>query len=77
MNCFDCAAIGTMTAAVGVCRDCGAGLCVDHVQVNARWLTRTAVINRTVVVEPPAREIRCRVCQAAHDAAVSSPARTA
>jgi hypothetical protein len=76
MNCFDCAATGITTAGVAVCSNCGAGLCADHVQVEAHWLTRTAVINRTVVVEPPARTIRCPVCQAAHDAAVNSPART-
>jgi hypothetical protein len=76
MNCFDCAATGITTAAVAVCSNCGAGLCADHVQVEAHRLTRTGVINSTVVVEPPAREIRCPVCQAAHDAAVNSPART-
>jgi hypothetical protein len=27
------------------------------------------VINRTVAIEPPARTIRCAVCQAARDAA--------
>ena len=44
MNCFDCAATGITTVAVAVCSDCGAGLCADHVQVEAHWLTRTAVI---------------------------------
>lgn len=77
MNCFDCAALGISTAAVGMCSNCGAGLCVDHVRVEAQWLTRTAVINRTIVVEPPARVIRCPVCQAAHDAATNGSARTA
>ena len=41
----------------------------DHAHVTARWLTRTMVINRVVAVEPPARTIRCGVCQAARDAA--------
>lgn len=76
MNCFDCAAAGITTVAVAVCSNCGAGLCADHVQVEAHWLTRTAVINGSVVVEPTAREIRWPVCQAAHDAAVNSPAKT-
>ncbi len=77
MNCFDCAAISITTAAVAVCSECGAGICADHAQVEAHWLTRTAVINRNVVVEPPAREIRCPVCQTAHNAAVHPHARTA
>lgn len=69
MNCFDCVSLGHSTDAVAVCADCGAALCHDHAHVSAHWLTRTAVINRTVIVEPPARLIRCGVCQAAHDAA--------
>jgi hypothetical protein len=69
VNCFDCAGLGQTTAAAAVCVDCGAAVCYDHAHVTARWLTRTAVINRTVVVEPPARTIRCSLCRQAHDAA--------
>ncbi len=68
MNCFDCAAHGQNAAAVAVCDDCGAALCLDHAHVTARWLARTMVINRVVAVEPPARTIRCGICQAARDA---------
>jgi Sodium Bile acid symporter family len=57
MNCFDCGAHG------------GDAVCASHAHVTARWLTRTMVINRVVAVEPPARTIRCSVCQAARDAA--------
>jgi Uncharacterized protein conserved in archaea (DUF2180) len=69
MNCFDCAALGQPTEAVAVCADCGAALCHDHAHTTARWLTRTMVINRVVAIEPPARTIRCGVCQAACDSA--------
>ncbi len=69
MNCFDCAALGEQAAAVAICADCGAAVCPRHAHVTARWLTRTMVINRVVAVEPPARTIRCTVCQAARDAA--------
>ncbi|MFI5063603.1 MAG: DUF2180 family protein [Streptosporangiales bacterium] len=69
MNCFDCAALGEAAAAVAICADCGAAVCARHVHVTPRWLTRTMVINRVVAVEPPARTIRCGVCQAARDAA--------
>jgi hypothetical protein len=68
MNCFDCAALGRLSVAVAVCSDCGAAVCHDHAHVAARWLTRAAAINRTVLVEPPARAVRCAVCQAARDA---------
>ena len=69
MNCFDCAALGGHAAAVAICADCGAAVCSGHAHVTARWLTRTMVINRVVAVEPPARTIRCGICQAARDAA--------
>ena len=72
MNCFDCAALGRAEDAVAVCSDCGAALCFDHAQATARWLTRMAVINRTVLVEPAARTIRCGMCQAARNAATGS-----
>ena len=69
MRCFDCAALGSLSEAVGVCGDCGAAICTDHAHVAVRWLVRMAAINRPVRVEPPARAIRCGVCQAARDAA--------
>jgi hypothetical protein len=68
VNCFDCVALGQPTDAVAVCADCGAAVCYDHAHVTARWLTRTMLMNRIVLVEPPARTIRCGVCQAARDA---------
>ena len=71
MNCFDCAALGTTTPAVGVCLDCGAAVCARHAQVTPHWLTRTEAINRVVSVEPPTRILRCTLCQAAHDAATT------
>ncbi len=69
MNCFDCSAFGQPADAVAICTDCGAALCHEHAHVTARWLTATMPINRIVAVEPPARTIRCGICQAAHDAA--------
>ena len=68
MNCFDCASLDQQTPAIGMCADCGAGICQQHARLSPRWLTRTAVINRIVRVEPPARILRCPVCQSAHDA---------
>ncbi len=69
MNCFDCATTGVVAPAVAVCHDCGAGVCADHAVARVHHLTRTVTINRIIVVEPPARLIRCTVCTAAHDAA--------
>ena len=30
MNCFECAQANDTVVAVGVCRHCGVGLCLDH-----------------------------------------------
>ncbi len=30
MNCFECAKVNDTVAAVGVCKYCGVGLCLDH-----------------------------------------------
>ena len=30
MNCFECAKAGESVPAVGVCRRCGVGLCLEH-----------------------------------------------
>ncbi len=54
--------------AVGVCHDCGAGVCSDHAIVRDRHLTRIMTVNMEVEVEPPARILRCGVCAAAVDA---------
>ena len=75
VNCFDCAALGQAAGAVAACVDCGAGVCPGHAHVAPRWLTRTAVINRTVTVERPARTIRCGLCQQARDAAAGQQSR--
>ena len=64
MNCLDCATVNTDTPAIGNCVDCGSGVCLEHAVVRERHLTKTALINREVAVEPPARVVRCRVCDA-------------
>ena len=74
MNCLDCAGLQRAVAAVAICHDCGAGVCSEHAQVAPRWLTRSAAINRALVVEPPARVVRCAVCDLAQRAASGDPA---
>jgi hypothetical protein len=68
MNCLDCASKDRATPAVGVCHDCGAGVCVDHAVTRDQYLTRIVTIALEVAVEPPARVLRCEVCSAAVDA---------
>jgi hypothetical protein len=39
-----------------------------HAIVEPRYLTRTAVINRVELVEPPARVVHCAICASAEEA---------
>jgi hypothetical protein len=74
MNCLDCAQLGSSPEpAVAVCTGCGAAICLSHVVVRERVLTQTAVINREVPVDPPARVVRCTTCDAAVSAQVGQP----
>jgi hypothetical protein len=76
MKCLDCLAepagqwlIGDAPQpAVAMCGRCGAGLCERHAVVGTEALTVTVTINHKVAVEPPARSIRCRQCDAAERA---------
>jgi hypothetical protein len=65
MNCMDCSEDVT---AVAVCGRCGAGLCRDHLVEREEQLVVLKPINRPVGVEPAARRLRCRRCDAAESA---------
>ena len=66
MNCLDCATANIIDEpAIGNCIDCGSGVCLEHAVVRERHLTKTALVNRDVAVEPAARVLRCHVCDAA------------
>jgi hypothetical protein len=81
MLCFDCATscgspgLGDSCAqvdAVAICCRCGAGLCQRHVVEREVHLMVTAVINREVAVEPPARRLAVRtVCPNWRNASVA------
>ncbi|WP_405987899.1 DUF2180 family protein [Streptomyces sp. NBC_00986] len=64
MNCYECHESGRTTAAVAVCRNCGAALCPEHIKVNAQHLERPEGMGVTTLKEP-ARRITCLIC---HDA---------
>ncbi len=68
MNCLDCTSNDRETPAVGICHDCGAGICIDHAVTRDHFLKRILTIAQEVAVEPPARVLRCQVCSAAIDA---------
>ncbi len=69
MNCYDCATHDMTRPAIGICHDCGAGVCTDHARIETKYLTRLVPLGMPVAVEPPARTIRCPTCDDANDAA--------
>ncbi len=76
MNCLDCHDEDRLAApAVAVCFSCGAGACRDHAVVRDRVVHRVGVMGRLDPVDPPARAIRCRACDAAYVAQHDPPAR--
>jgi hypothetical protein len=76
MNCYDCAVTARFSEAVGICSDCGSGVCIEHAVMAAHHLTRLAVIDRVERVDPSARVLRCETCSLAHEAAVAPEAAT-
>jgi hypothetical protein len=68
MHCLDCYSDGRQTPTIGVCRQCGAAVCAQHVQLCEQFLTCTKPVSRTVAVEQPVRRVLCRTCSAAHQA---------
>ena len=68
MQCMDCLMAGRQEAAVGICSQCGAAVCLRHAQVGQQSLACTKPVYRTVVTRPPVRRLLCTPCAAAHDA---------
>lgn len=46
MNGFDCATIDTITPAVAICHDCGAGVCAQHASIPEHHLTASTDARR-------------------------------
>ena len=43
MDCYECAKGGVERHAVALCRSCGAGLCMDHLEQTASYLATGAI----------------------------------
>ncbi|MEU1073564.1 MULTISPECIES: DUF2180 family protein [unclassified Streptomyces] len=65
MHCYDCQSTHhTVVAAVAVCRQCGAAVCVDHAQIAREALHRTAGMGVSTL-PTAARRITCTTCRTA------------
>lgn len=65
MNCYDCSLQSNRREAVGLCRNCSAGLCSEHVHEEEQEITVVRIINREVALPLRARTLLCGVCKAA------------
>ncbi|MFE9255288.1 DUF2180 family protein [Streptomyces sp. NPDC006879] len=65
MNCFECRQLSqTVRTAEAVCRQCGVGLCAEHLRVETTELHHPAGLGRSTS-RLPARRIVCPVCEQA------------
>lgn len=66
MNCLDCQDSSTQAPAIGVCHQCGAAVCAEHVVVQSKRLSCLRAVARVVVIDRPVRRVLCRACAQAH-----------
>ncbi|WP_079001362.1 DUF2180 family protein [Streptomyces sp. AS58] len=72
MNCYECVVgAGPVRAAVGICRECGAGLCTEHLRIETVEMHRPAGMGKSTS-DLPARRMVCPVC-ASSEATVPGP----
>jgi hypothetical protein len=60
MNCYDCHQDGTTTPAIGICEQCGAGICPDHSTQDTQHHPMTLPMGR--IVRPQMRQLVCTEC---------------
>ncbi|WP_090478416.1 DUF2180 family protein [Nakamurella panacisegetis] len=61
MNCFECSASGLSVQAVGTCTSCGAGVCADHLHLDAHELAHTS--SPGTYIPKFTRALTCNDCE--------------
>ena len=59
MNCYDCAVEGRSEAALARCRNCGTGVCQEHLEVGRHPVEQSSVGPRAAEAS---RRILCTSC---------------
>lgn len=62
MNCFDCSIDGRTTPSLGACTICGAGVCADHVELDAHEQAHTS--GPGIYTPKVTRAFTCTTCAA-------------
>jgi hypothetical protein len=65
MNCYVCALSDLGRTAVGLCHNCSAALCIEHLVERRRELTFVAPLGREVALPLKERELLCHICKQA------------
>ncbi|RAG87040.1 hypothetical protein DN069_03545 [Streptacidiphilus pinicola] len=68
MNCLDCDRKDMTAPALGICTNCGAGVCGAHLRVTEQALACRTREGETREVAPSARRILCPTCDQARHA---------
>jgi len=63
MNCCECSLKDTTSTAVGVCSQCGAALCREHVSVCVREIVHTNAVGSPTIHDPAGRTLCCATCR--------------
>ncbi|MFI6012585.1 DUF2180 family protein [Streptomyces sp. NPDC051243] len=66
MNCYECAQSGRASAAVAICRLCGAAVCTEHVHSEPMQVREPAQPGK-VIHDQSARRLTCPLCRAAEE----------
>jgi hypothetical protein len=64
VNCFDCVAEGELVAAVGICAECGAGVCLRCVNLGRRETRHASGFSSAEASITETRVIACSPCAA-------------
>lgn len=65
MNCMECEQAGIHRAAIALCHNCSAALCLEHAKILPKHFEMFVPLCKAVPLPIPAQVILCHTCQAA------------
>lgn len=70
MNCYECSMQDTTSTVIGVCSQCGAALCREHVTACVSGIVHTTAVGSPTIHDPAGRSLCCATCRDAGTDAV-------
>jgi hypothetical protein len=65
MECYECVREGMIREAAGLCHNCSAALCIDHICEVRHPIIKSRVLAGTIVFPNRPRILLCRTCKVA------------